>query len=85
MEYDIQNAIVLLLLKFTAALVLLCVWFFFAIHAMQRTQDPIERMGWFIWLTVLAPFGICYYFFARYTKHWKEGRAGWIMKNSDKA
>lgn len=69
-----------LILRFVIVLFMLLLWGFFGVHAMQRTEDPVERLAWFVWFTVLAPFGIFYYLITRYYKYCKEGKWSLIIK-----
>jgi len=63
-------------------------WLFFLLHAVQRTEDPVQRAEWVIFFLFFNIFIIPFYYFMRYRDLCREGKGGiignktWTTKNS---
>ncbi|HUB66060.1 MAG TPA: hypothetical protein VL981_01090 [Candidatus Methylacidiphilales bacterium] len=73
-----------LLLQFTVDLFFILYVGFFALHAIQRIADPIERVGWVLLIVPLTIFGTTLYLLTKYRKFWAIGKGGLIVDRQRK-
>ena len=69
-----------LLAKFLFVLFGILLWLFFAVHAMQRLDDPIDRAAWlcfFVFFFYVAPLA---YFLAKYRRLLHAGRGSLVLR-----
>lgn len=52
---------------------------FFAIHAAQRVEDPVQRLGWLFLIVGLNIFGATLYLLTKYRKFKAIGKGNWIV------
>lgn len=73
-----------MIVQFLAYLFLIGVTGFFAIHAMQRVSDPVDRAAWLLLIVPLTVFGSAFYCFTKYRKFRQIGKGGLILGSSKK-
>jgi uncharacterized membrane protein len=77
-----MNPTVWFLIVVGASLLVTIVWMYFFIHAMQWTEDPVERMEWVLAFVAFTIFAVVVYYFMRYRKAKAEGRGHLIRRKS---
>jgi hypothetical protein len=75
-----EHEYIRLVLIFCAVFLAMALWTFFALHAMQHINDPIERGGWFLFFVCLFYIAPFLYFFTRWLSFRKKGKSWVIIK-----
>jgi hypothetical protein len=52
---------------------------FFAVHAAQRVEDPVQRLGWLLLIVGLNVLGTTLYLLTKYRKFRAIGKGNWIV------
>jgi hypothetical protein len=72
------------LIVFSSTLLLVLVWLFFFVHAMQRIDDPFKRTEWLLVFLFFTIFAVIPYFFIEYRKAYTFGNGGILQKSKSK-
>lgn len=57
-------------------------WLFFFLHAMQRIDDPVNRMSWALCFIGLNLFCLPFYVVLKYIPFKRNGK-GWLIRAKD--
>lgn len=71
-----------IMLNLVSSLCIVVVTGFFAIHAMQRVADPMDRTAWLLIIVPFTVFGAAFYFFTKYRKFKQIGKGGLVRSGS---
>ena len=72
------------LVVFSFTLLLVIVWLFFFVHAMQRIDDPVKRTEWLLAFLFFTIFTVILYFFVEYRKAFNSGNGDLLRKDNSK-
>ena len=76
---ETENAILNLVIQGAIDFFLIVYIGFFAVHAAQRVEDPVQRLGWLLLIVGLNVFGTTLYLLTKYRKFRAVGKGNWIV------